>query len=268
MSQEKKRISNYVSFGKMQDLAGLSMVQLGKIVQEKNLQMYFIDRDERGVDIFKPFNVSMNGFQDWLAHEGFFDPRDLTPIKKELPELKLFFENENILSNSSVVEELKENSSNQQHRIAELERQVQNLRQENEILNAGIFAVVPQEPTCENRQPDQDSEQRLAELKASNAELKASNLDLQSRLDAALGGRGRWRPSCLALFEAMEQVIGSGRNDWTQAEFLNVAREIYKASGAPQDPLDEAERLVWSALPRQFKAGPGNPKNKGNPTKE
>jgi hypothetical protein len=65
----------------------------------------------------------------------------------------------------------------------------------------------------------------------------------------------------------MKQVMENGREDWTQAEFLNVAREIYKTSGAPQYLLDEAERLVWKALPDRFKAGPGNPKYKGNLTK-
>jgi len=146
-------------------------------------------------------------------------------------------------------------------RIAELERQLKEIQQENESLTAGGCEVVPPPLDCKNCSSIQDAEQRIADL-------KASNRDLQSSLDAAQAGRARWVPSYKALFQAMNQVWESGRDDWTKDGFLGVAREIYKTSDAPEAPLDEAERLAWAALPDRFKAGPGNPKNKGNPTKE
>ncbi len=142
------QINNYISFEDMQNLSELSIVQLGKIVQGKNLAIYYKDRDGMDIERMKPFDISVNGFQNWLADEGFFDIRDLIPMKDALVELKLFFENKNISLKSSVAEELKKNCPNAQRRIAELERQLQEMRQENERLKAGGNEVESSIPDC------------------------------------------------------------------------------------------------------------------------
>jgi hypothetical protein len=144
--------------------------------------------------------------------------------------------------------------------IAELKRQLEEVRQENEKLKSGRDKVVPPAPVCENCPSGQDAEQQRSDL-------EATNQDLQSRLDAALGGRDRWQPSCNALFQAFKQVTESARDDWVKDEFLALAGRLY-GNGDKRGVLAEAGNLAWAALPDRFKAGPGNPKYKGNPTKE
>jgi len=146
-------------------------------------------------------------------------------------------------------------------RIAELERQIEEVRLGNENLKTERGGAGRAPLDCGNCQSGQDAKQRIDEL-------EASNLNLQSRLDAALTGRPRWLPSCIALFQASKQVIESDRGDWIKDEFFSLAESLYVNPGDNQGVLGEAREEAWKALPKQFKAGPGNQKNKGNPTKE
>ena len=184
-----------------------------------------------------------------ISHLGsaLFFPLDIEGFESDHPELMK-------LSPKSKLSQADE-------QIAELERQLDEVRQENERLKRGRDEVAPLAPDCENCPSGQDAKQR-------HSDLEATNQDLQSRLDAAEATPKRWRPSCEALFRAFKQVVESRRDDWVQDEFLALAGRLYDNNGDKRGVLVDAGRLAWSALPDGFKAGPGNPKYKGNPTKQ
>lgn len=188
--------SYYVSFAEMQNLSELSIVQLGSIVQDKGLGIYYKERDGMDIERMKPFNIRENGFQNWLAYEGFFDIRDLIPMKDKLVELKLFFENKDISSKSSVAEELKKNLSDAQCRIAELERQLQELRQENESLKAGGTEVESASPDCAACPSYQKLEDRLEIFK----------IGIRMALRCAADGSAQSKEAHLALWRELHGV--------------------------------------------------------------
>jgi len=239
----------YTSFLQLKDAAGLSIAQLRDVIIKYEIQVYHEEQDEWNKILVMPYDLKANGFQDWIINEGLFDMLDIRPHKNEWTELhRLFTEDQKAYDSINCY-------------VSELEHQLQELRHENERLKAGGGEVVLPAPVCENCQADQDAKQRLANL-------EVTNRDLQSRLDAAQAGRPRWLPSSIALFQASKQVIESDREDWIKDEFFSLAESLYVNPGDNQGVLGEAREEAWKALPKQFKAGPGNQKNKGNPIKE
>mgnify|MGYP001442275678 CR=1 FL=1 len=257
-----------VSFWDLTNLFKIGPTDLSRIIYKSGVQPYY--RDGNGFDGYqiKPVSIGDDS-PSWLFDEGIFHRFEFGRIKKFIDEQDeapgqsdktqqgedessaLKAENS---KNRSLIDSLELSNSNLAQKLAEI-------RQENESLKAEMSEVVPQAPTCENCASIQDAEQRLADL-------ETVNQDLQSRLEAALAGRPRWLPSCIALFQASKQVIESDRGDWIKDEFFSLAESLYVNPGDNQGVLGEAREEAWKALPKQFKAGPGNQKNKGNPTKE
>lgn len=229
---------NWVSFWNLTNLFKIGPTDLSRIICQSSIQPYY--RDGNGLDGYqiKPANTD-GGFPSWLFDEGLFHRFELGKIKK------LIAEQEEVPGKSEKTQQYEDESSALKTENAKIRSLIDSL----ELSNSNLA-------------------QQLAEREEAIVKIEAINQDLQSSLNAASASPHRWKPSCDALFQAFRQIVESTRDDWVQDEFLALAGRLYDNNGDKRGVLAEAGRLAWAALPDRFKAGPGNPKYKGNPTKE
>jgi len=267
---DRRDNNEWVEAAELQAILKLSPSMFCAFINKNKITCYSQYEDFGRTQVKEPNydagGVSINDYTDYRFHI-----EDIKDRSKNIPELKILFDNQVFSTylnggSQNIILELNKKNNLLEQENKKITRHIEWYKKQQAIKFAEIEALKRNNVEFEANQCVITEENKS--LKQSFADLKASNQELQSHLDAASAPPHRWKPSCDALFQAFRQVVETSRDDWVQDEFLALAGRLYDNNGDKRGVLAEAGRLAWAALPDRFKAGPGNPKYKGNPTKE